>query len=184
MKKKQEIKQILFYVLLPLFIFSSEATAITICALDCPASGGDTDSTSPQIVEFISLDGSRLELEIDGLIFLDRSVFEGLSSLAIAETTTTYDGLDSIPSDITIPDAMELNEVSFTGGLTLTGGIIDYVLLRQFADDSELVLSATNGIVVLDTDSLFVGAVPLPAAIWLFGSGLLGLIGMARRKGA
>ena len=29
-----------------------------------------------------------------------------------------------------------------------------------------------------------VSAVPVPAAIWLFGSGLLGLVGMARRKKA
>ena len=28
----------------------------------------------------------------------------------------------------------------------------------------------------------FVGAVPVPAAVWLFGSGLLGLVGVARRK--
>jgi len=27
-----------------------------------------------------------------------------------------------------------------------------------------------------------VGAVPIPASIWLFGSGLLGLVGMARHK--
>jgi len=27
-----------------------------------------------------------------------------------------------------------------------------------------------------------VAAVPVPAAVWLFGSGLLGLIGMARRR--
>jgi len=27
-----------------------------------------------------------------------------------------------------------------------------------------------------------VSAVPVPAAMWLFGSGLLGLIGVARRK--
>ncbi len=30
----------------------------------------------------------------------------------------------------------------------------------------------------------WVGAVPVPAAVWLFGSGLLGLIGIARRKRA
>lgn len=30
--------------------------------------------------------------------------------------------------------------------------------------------------------SMSVTAVPVPAAVWLFGSGLLGLIGMARRK--
>ena len=29
-----------------------------------------------------------------------------------------------------------------------------------------------------------VSAVPVPAAVWLFGSGLIGLIGIARRKKA
>jgi hypothetical protein len=29
-----------------------------------------------------------------------------------------------------------------------------------------------------------IGAVPIPAAAWLFGSGLLGLIGVARKKTA
>ena len=34
-----------------------------------------------------------------------------------------------------------------------------------------------------DTDFAFrVSAVPVPAAVWLFGSGLIGLIGMARRR--
>ena len=33
-------------------------------------------------------------------------------------------------------------------------------------------------------DSDWVGAVPVPAAVWLFGSGLLGLVGVARRKKA
>jgi hypothetical protein len=28
------------------------------------------------------------------------------------------------------------------------------------------------------------GVVPVPAAVWLFGSGLLGLVGIARRKSA
>jgi hypothetical protein len=34
----------------------------------------------------------------------------------------------------------------------------------------------------VDTFTLNVGAVPVPAAVWLFGSGLLGLVGVARRK--
>ncbi|NOQ89498.1 MAG: VPLPA-CTERM sorting domain-containing protein, partial [Gammaproteobacteria bacterium] len=38
----------------------------------------------------------------------------------------------------------------------------------------------------LGEDSAWVGAnvVPVPAAVWLFGSGLIGLIGFARRKKA
>ena len=34
----------------------------------------------------------------------------------------------------------------------------------------------------LQEGSDWVGAVPVPAAVWLFGSGLLGLVGVARRK--
>lgn len=33
-------------------------------------------------------------------------------------------------------------------------------------------------------EQLFLTAIPVPAAVWLFGSGLLGLIGIARRKRA
>jgi len=35
-----------------------------------------------------------------------------------------------------------------------------------------------------DSFTLNVGAVPIPAAVWLFGSGLLGLVGVARKKAA
>jgi hypothetical protein len=34
----------------------------------------------------------------------------------------------------------------------------------------------------LTWNSAAVSAVPVPAAVWLFGSGLLGLAGVARRK--
>jgi len=38
--------------------------------------------------------------------------------------------------------------------------------------------------VYFDDVSITVQAIPIPAAIWLFGSGLLGLVGIARRKTA
>jgi len=44
--------------------------------------------------------------------------------------------------------------------------------LTTFANIDTLTLKAVNSLV------------PIPAAIWLFGSGLLGLVGMARRKKA
>lgn len=41
----------------------------------------------------------------------------------------------------------------------------------------QILPTATNGLVNVQ-------AVPVPAAVWLFASGLLGLVGVARRKGA
>jgi hypothetical protein len=57
-------------------------------------------------------------------------------------------------------------------------------------------LSGTSNLVVLDSSEFFsttaqldptltpgtINLVPVPAAVWLFGSGLLGLIGVARKK--
>ena len=50
---------------------------------------------------------------------------------------------------------------------------------------------STDGTIVLDapayqdvTYAVAAKVVPVPAAVWLFGSGLLGLVGMARRKKA
>ena len=39
-----------------------------------------------------------------------------------------------------------------------------------------------TGANVIEVDVEIVPAIPVPAAIWLFGSGLLGLVGIARRK--
>ncbi|MBT8121133.1 MAG: hypothetical protein KJO10_01250, partial [Gammaproteobacteria bacterium] len=41
-------------------------------------------------------------------------------------------------------------------------------------------IGSGNSVTVLTVDG--VGVVPVPGAIWLFGSGLLGLVGMARQK--
>lgn len=39
-----------------------------------------------------------------------------------------------------------------------------------------------SGTHIIGIDNLEFSAVPIPAAVWLFGSGLIGLIGVARRK--
>jgi hypothetical protein len=44
--------------------------------------------------------------------------------------------------------------------------------------------SAVTKYVELDINNITVSTVPVPAALWLFGSGFLGLIGIARRKRA
>ena len=74
--------------------------------------------------------------------------------------------------------------VGYISGATLSGTM-------TFADQTFSSMGLTPGTSVwawespgqaADSFTLNVGAVPVPAAVWLFGSGLLGLIGVARRK--
>jgi len=51
-------------------------------------------------------------------------------------------------------------------------------------DGYQLVNNKTSNYYAWAVQSGDVSAVPVPAAVWLFGSGLLGLIGVARRKKA
>ena len=63
--------------------------------------------------------------------------------------------------------------MTFTWTTTLDAGLID-VGLRNM----------NSGIYSIAYDNFSMNRVPVPAAIWLFGSGLIGLIGVARRKKA
>jgi len=59
----------------------------------------------------------------------------------------------------------------------LAEGSSNLVVLNSFFADTSVELFPT-----LIDGTVNVSAVPIPAAVWLFGSGLLGLIGVARRK--
>ncbi len=76
----------------------------------------------------------------------------------------------------------------FTSVTVTSQNIIGQDRINFSADDiwinmSGLSLYGSNGFLDLDfTTSASVSTVPVPAAAWLFGSGLLGLAGLARRK--
>ena len=59
-------------------------------------------------------------------------------------------------------------------GLAADGGTL--------IDSITWVLSPTAS--PFSVDNIRLSAVPIPAAVWLFGSGLIGLIGIAKRKKA
>ncbi len=65
--------------------------------------------------------------------------------------------------------------LDFTGGSLQLGALGGNVLINWNGD-------ANSNAGVISTGKLEVSAVPVPAAVWLFGSGLLGLVGIARRK--
>ncbi len=71
----------------------------------------------------------------------------------------------TVESDTT-PGFLHLSGTGFVSGNNYQGADVTWSL------------SASNAA----TYSMTVTAVPVPAAVWLFGSGLIGLIGIARRK--
>ena len=68
--------------------------------------------------------------------------------------------------------------ITTTLGLDVSGGVT--LLLKSGCGGAASCVSDAY----FDNASMTVAAVPVPAAVWLFGSGLLGLIGVARRKKA
>ncbi|HHH39497.1 MAG TPA: VPLPA-CTERM sorting domain-containing protein [Sedimenticola sp.] len=60
--------------------------------------------------------------------------------------------------------------------LTPAGGAVDWLMIGAVFDDADTYRD------YFKLQSLEVSAVPVPAAAWLFGSGLLGLAGIARRR--
>lgn len=65
--------------------------------------------------------------------------------------------------------------------------LVDYIHLDTLAPfvETNMNVRVTSAISPTGTiDNVTVSAVPVPAAVWLFGSGLLGLVGLARRKKA
>jgi len=92
-------------------------------------------------------------------------VYWNVGSSATLDTTTSFQG-----------NILALTSISLNTGATIGCG-------------SAL---ASTGAVTMDTNTISTGCgggtlpapIPAPAALWLFGSGLLGLIGVARRKKA
>jgi len=65
-----------------------------------------------------------------------------------------------------------------TGGPILAG--VEVSILDVWADFDGLIDMTPTGV----GSEVTINAVPVPAAVWLFGSGLLGLVGVARRRTA
>jgi hypothetical protein len=163
-------------------------------------------------VGYMNADAAPLRWNLDGGTFLDGGSANGsfvydadtntYSDIAINTTAGTILGgatyLDVVVGTVNgfrvVPDAaladltgsLNLGIVFFTP-LTNFGGTIDLQLIFEgFCLDSTCSGITLNGGRLIDIggDPGSVTAVPLPAAVWLFGSGLLGLVGVARRRQA
>ena len=103
---------------------------------------------------------------LSGTFDTTTSLFVGIFDVAGGLLTGEFTDLLVTQTSATSPFSFEANLTYLSGSLMggLTGGRLEGV-----GDTSNL--AAKLGAVV-----------PVPAAVWLFGSGLIGLIGVARRK--
>ena len=165
--------------MLVMLAISLNLNASTICSFNCPGTGGGAEEPLPQILEIFSTDGGGLTLDTNGLIILDVNLFNNLSNLTINSPTPIYQGPSELPSVFALSEELQLNTISYTGEASFVG-LENDILLRQYDLGAILNLTATNGVLVMDTNSLF--AVPLPGAIWFLLSGLLSLFTLGIRK--
>lgn len=108
-----------------------------------------------------------------------------------------FDGYAMITVAVSADDVLDFSFLSASAGAltpvdNLAGTSLEGLGIMTPGSRSssltQLVLAYNDGSIDADFDDMLVradfrvAAVPLPAAVWLFGSGLLGLIGMARRR--
>src|SRR5947208_552548 len=123
----------------------------------------------------------------------------GLAAVLVGLALPAYGNIYSFstPSGATSSDNEALNA---TAVFTTSANSIQLVLTNlqstfsagQLLADVSFMASGVTGSTVISNVSFSFGTgeensapgvpVPIPAAVWLFGSGLLGLIGIARRK--
>ena len=114
---------------------------------------------------------------------------ESTQFLNIAPSVITFDVFQG-EFDNPLGTLLEFSAVSVGGGelaLTVTGGAAAaYFTGGTLLFDDTIVGAGfgefTNPDFTLTMTATPVSAVPVPAAVWLFGSGLLGMVGIARRR--
>ncbi len=168
---------------------SSPMTGSTIATVNS-ASGTYNDVTN-QILLTLGLSNSDT-MSIDGLLNFDGSgdlvgnstvAYTGLTGLAAtynAETGMTADNfLGFLPGDVCCGGSYDPN--SF-----LSAGVGDLHYMTLWGADfiGDVFAGSYSGSTVGMDLRLGLSAVPVPAAVWLFGTALIGLVGFGKRKKA
>lgn len=115
-----------------------------------------------------SLNNAPRASSLDFSYSVDNSVYTLISSLNFNTPTTA----DAPAIWISESKGVSISNLNIPDGA--------YFYLRWSTND----VSGSGARDELGIDNISVSSVPLPPAIWLFGTGLLGLIGIARRKKA
>lgn len=165
------------------------------------STNGNSKVAGKALAVFDSLNGTQFNNELQGETLANLEFYEngitasvatgGLSALLTA-TETTAASYTQDPSgsgsaylkynmlkvnDVAPLDGSALELFGFTGNGG-TGALQSYILgTATVASDGTVTLAGNAG-----STTTTPPPVPLPAAVWLFGSGLLGLVGVSRRR--
>jgi len=105
-------------------------------------------------------------------------------SPVVTKTLNTGAGCDGVPISTQV-NAYTINPIPSVVGACMTGMVDDSIGGDPMSSAAFGAHNANFDITSIHIDSFVPTpgpAVPVPAAVWLFGSGLLGLVGIARRK--
>ena len=181
-----------------LVLLSFNAMAVTI-DFQSLASQGDNEINPQPYTE----DGFNITATSLFAVGMSSSVYRGSPALRNGTNTNAADTILASSSgssfNLTSIDLAEVTSgtaaVTFTGYFQAGGSIVEsFTLDGNFSSGSGFETFAFTGFSNLSRvewnnadpfhqfDNIVVEAVPVPAAVWLFASGLLGLISLSRRR--
>ena len=175
-------------VFLTLVLLSGHISAATITWGTSPASVGVDDIFTIDVIGtgFVSnIDGGGVNISYNASV---------LNVLSVSINEVVWDFGFGISSGTTDNVAGTVNGITMNAWSAVTGdfSVASIQMQAVGAGDSFLSLSeyglnpwASGGALINPSfvdSSVTVSAVPVPAAVWLFGSGLIGLISIARKK--
>ena len=177
MSKKGMLRSLVATVLMLAYVATASATVVVFAVRGVTDDGQEGNAWDINPGDFIDATGTFDDIVLTGgtgFVFLDTVG----NSLNLAIGTQTYNASDDDAFGTGFPflefnrgQLVDLNFSTTSGGIQLmsSGGSVTGV------DSLGLGFNAT-------WDFSTYSVVPVPPAVWLFGSGLIGLIGIARRK--
>jgi hypothetical protein len=106
----------------------------------------------------------------------DSTVNNGIGEPLLELWGKMYTSTNNSWSEFIIADVYGVNQ-HWYGQVWDRGSTVDFIDIMQAAVGDSTIYSRRGSALIRETS-----VVPVPAAVWLFGSGLLGLVGVARHK--